>query len=134
MEELIYLEVLDRAGRVRERHRLTQFPVIIGRDYSCDILLDDEYVSPRHLRIEQDAGGLLVAADLESSNGSFVGASTLPVERVNLGAETLLRVGRSHLRLRKPAFPVPAALPLDGTADGSGAGCAAAGSSWFCWR
>ena len=32
---MIFLEVLDRRGRVRERQRLSRFPATVGRSYTA---------------------------------------------------------------------------------------------------
>ncbi len=46
---------------------------VFGRDRSCDVRVDDEYVSPRHCRVWQDANGDLWVVDLGSTNGTWIG-------------------------------------------------------------
>jgi S-DNA-T family DNA segregation ATPase FtsK/SpoIIIE len=56
---------------------------VIGRDVSCDIVLDDPAVSPRHARVTDDGD----VVDLGSTNGTWVG-------------DGLIRIGATQLRVR----------------------------------
>ena len=51
MEGVIFAEVLDRRGQVRQRVRVERFPLTIGRAYSNDLILDDRYGCPQHARV-----------------------------------------------------------------------------------
>lgn len=106
MEEVIYLEVLDRFDRVKERVRLSSFPVEVGRAYSNHVILDDRYVSPCHLRIVRGSDGQIVAEDLSSRNGLFLMPEGTRVRTTPLGLNTQLRIGRTLLRLRTRDCPV----------------------------
>lgn len=111
MEEVIVLEVLERSGRVRERIRLNNFPVTIGRAYDNDIILDDEYVSPRHLVIERDEQGALRAVDLNSENGLYQLPSLARVDALPIATDNRLLVGSTHIQIRRTDFSVaPTAL------------------------
>jgi S-DNA-T family DNA segregation ATPase FtsK/SpoIIIE len=58
------------AGR---RLALTPSGVVIGRDDDCDLVLSDEGVSRRHLRVQPSPGGLRATiTDLDSINGTWV--------------------------------------------------------------
>jgi S-DNA-T family DNA segregation ATPase FtsK/SpoIIIE len=58
------------AGR---RIALTASGVTVGRDPECDLALDDEGVSRRHLRVQTSPGGLrATVTDLESVNGTWI--------------------------------------------------------------
>lgn len=103
---MIVAEVLDKAGRVHERIRLTQFPVSIGRGYGNDIILDDEFVSAAHARIELDEEGQPVVVDLDSENGTFLLPALEKLKRRAVGADTLLRLGHTLIRLRSPDYAV----------------------------
>ena len=39
----LIIEILDRFGKLKERHRIESFPCKIGRDYSNNIIIDDPY-------------------------------------------------------------------------------------------
>lgn len=111
MEEVIVLEVLEKSGKVRERLRLGSFPVTIGRAYDNDIILDDEYVSPRHLLIERDEQGALRAVDLNSENGLYQIPSLQRVDALAIATDNQLLVGGTHIRIRRTDFAVaPTAL------------------------
>ncbi len=106
MDELIVVEVLDRAGRVTERVRLTNFPARIGRGYDCAVIVDDPYVSPHHLSIGRDDGGQLCLVDTQSDNGSYYVADGRRLTRATLQVDTALRIGNTQLRLRRADFAV----------------------------
>ena len=106
MEEMIVLEVLGKSGTVRERTRLTHFPVQLGRAYDNDIILDDEGVSPHHLRIERNAQGVLCVTDLQSENGLYQIPSLRRIDALALESESQLLVGNTHIRLRRSDFAV----------------------------
>lgn len=105
---MIVVEVLNRMGRVRERSQHTSFPVRIGRSYhDNDIVLDDDYVSPEHLVLEQAQDGHVVARDLHSENGLIVLPGRKRVPETVVQGESLLRIGHTILRLRTSAFALP---------------------------
>lgn len=73
--------------------------MIVGRDPSVDIFIDDPKISRQHARIEFDGRDYRVT-DLNSTNGSFLGGRRLApnLPQVWQGEEAL-RVGGAHLRL-----------------------------------
>jgi FHA domain len=109
----LIVEVLDRAGRVRERARVDSFPFVIGRSYSCGLILDDRFVSPEHLRLERDPDGALWAEDLASTNGTFDARTNTRSARVVIEPDTRLRAGSTVLRFRSTDYPVEPAAPRD---------------------
>ena len=58
---MIFLEVLDRRGRLLDRHRIDRCPITIGRAYANDVIVDDPYVCPTHLRLLRTDPGLPAA-------------------------------------------------------------------------
>jgi len=106
MEAAIILEILDRFGKVRERHKLEQFPVRIGRSYSNDIVLDDPYISPEHIEILRDGEGNLLITDLKSENGLFSLHPLARHEVLSIGGKQRIRIGHTDIRLRPLDFPV----------------------------
>ena len=108
-EQVIVAEILDKSGRVHERLRLTRFPVSIGRGYGNDLILDDDFVSAEHARIELDETGQAVLTDLNSYNGSFLLPQLEKIRRLPLGSDSLVRLGHTLLRLRTPECVVPKA-------------------------
>jgi serine/threonine protein kinase len=71
----------------------------VGRDAVCDIVLEDNLVSRRHLKIDFD-GIQYRVLDLGSTNGSFLGdTKLLPGVAEIWTPEKPLRIGRCWLRL-----------------------------------
>ena len=128
------MEKLDRHGRVaaRERAVLHEYapPFRIGSGYENDLILDDPHVEPAHAVLEFTEGGVQLR-DLETHNGCVLLAARTPQRpraaggaparvtaraasgaRIPLGAETIVRVGASRLRLRDESYTPQPALPL----------------------
>lgn len=105
MEAPIIIEILDRFGKVKERSKLSKFPVRIGRAYSNDIILDDQYVSPEHIEILLDGDGHILVNDLKSENGVY---TLHPIKRhdvVEAEENLRIRIGHTDIRLRSETYP-----------------------------
>lgn len=76
--------------------------LVVGRDPDAGLVVDDDTVSERHLRVRN-----LRVEDLGSTNGTQVE----PGGRLRIGATTL------ELRhtMGEPAVPLPPPMPIDGT-------------------
>ena len=70
--------------------------VVMGRDPSCDVVLDDPKCSRRHAIFEEVPEGISIR-DNESANGVYVNGAR--VERVILKPEDHVRLGTSEIRL-----------------------------------
>jgi hypothetical protein len=70
--------------------------MVIGRDDSANLVIDDPTVSRRHLMLRREAGGW-VALDLRSTNGTYVNGWR--IERARLGPADELQVGDTRLRI-----------------------------------
>lgn len=97
---MIFLEVLDRRGRVTSRHRIDRLPATIGRAYGNEVILDDPFVCPRHLRLVRAGDGQVIAEDLDSVNGTYRDPGGERVASVALGADERLRLGQTVVRVR----------------------------------
>ena len=64
-----FIDVIDASGK-SERIILSENPVVVGRSQSCNITVDDVYISGRHVEFWQDAVGNCFGRDLNSSNGT----------------------------------------------------------------
>ncbi|MHA1536703.1 MAG: FHA domain-containing protein [Alphaproteobacteria bacterium] len=53
--------------------------LVVGRDGSCDIVLDDSSVSRWHVKLDVDEEGACRLTDLGSTNGTFVFKNREPV-------------------------------------------------------
>ena len=100
---------------------------VVGRDPDADIHIDDEGVSWNHLEIES-RGGVLMATDLDSRNGTALNGEPLDRPRRLRDGDTLI-VGGHRLEVSDPVpgraggpWPLP---PCDraqrrGAGNGSG--------------
>lgn len=83
---------------------------VVGRDPDADLHIDDEAVSWNHLEIE-NRGGVLMATDLDSRNGTALNGEPLDRPRRLRNGDTLIIGGhRLEVSLR-PATPVGATVP-----------------------
>ena len=98
MERVVFVEILDRRGRVRERTRVESFPATVGRAYSNDVIVADRYVSPTHVAIRETEEGELVVEDAGSVNGIHRPGRAEPVEIVPLESGLRLRLGETMVR------------------------------------
>jgi hypothetical protein len=106
MDEVIWVEVLSRHRDIIHRHRCAGPEIFVGRGYDNDVVVDDPYVAARHLRIARDPLGSLVAEDLGSVNGLFLGKSRQRQERILIDGGEAIRVGHTFLRVRDPHHKV----------------------------
>jgi predicted component of type VI protein secretion system len=72
----------------------------VGRDPEADVTIDDEAVSWQHLEIES-RGGVLMAADLDSRNGTALNGEPLDRPR-RLRDGDVLTVGEYRLEISDP--------------------------------
>jgi hypothetical protein len=106
MDEVIWVEILSRQLSVIARHRCAGPEIRIGRGYENDIVLDDPSVAAAHLRIARNGDGVLMAEDLGSANGLYIGSTKQRVRRVAIDGEQPLRIGNTLLRFREPGYAV----------------------------
>ena len=91
--QLVVIEGPDmgRAVQLDEEER------IVGSGADCDLVLQDQRVSRRHLAVRRQEHGFLVR-DLESSNGTLYEGSSITEAMVPVGAT--LKLGRTFLRIQ----------------------------------
>jgi DNA-binding NtrC family response regulator len=68
---------------------------VIGSSDSCDLVIDDPYVSSTHCTLERRPGGALLVRDRGSRNGTHVDGN--PVEGAELRVGSYLQLGRTTL-------------------------------------
>ena len=112
MEPLAFIEVLARDGEVAARHPVYRWPVTAGRGYHADVIIDDAFVAPLHVRIEPAAHGRFSVADLQSVNGISLLPSEQRVAAAEAGPDDIVRLGRTQMRIRAPSYAVRPELPL----------------------
>jgi hypothetical protein len=108
----IVVEVLDRHGAVTQRVRVERFPAVIGRAYTCDVILDDRHVDAQHARLALTETGGLVIEDLGSVNGLRLAGSASRTASCEVSGGTVVRLGQTTVRIVAADQPVPPALPL----------------------
>jgi hypothetical protein len=106
MDEVIWVEVLSRHRDVVARYRCAGPVVTIGRAYDNDVVVDDPYVAPRHIRIVRDPAGRLVAEHLGSTNGLYAGHGRERQERIVLDGIHPIRIGHTLLQVRDAYYKV----------------------------
>lgn len=74
---------------------------VIGRDPTCEVVLDEPAVSRRHSEIEWTYQGYVIH-DLGSSNGTFV--NSVEIEEALLSEDDLIEVGLVQMRFRRPGW------------------------------
>ena len=90
--KLIFLE-----GESPREYLISQQERFLGRDASSDIVLDDDQVSGRHIRIGYEGGEFRVR-DLGSTNGTFVNGERIGGS-VILKNEDLVKIGGTIIKL-----------------------------------
>ena len=79
--------------------RLQLVPEVrIGRSDSCELVLNDDYVSSMHAELTHQGEGKWLLKDLGSTNGTYVNAERIN-EPVIVGVEDVIRVGEVQMRL-----------------------------------
>lgn len=113
METLALLELLDRDGSVRRYLEVKQWPVRIGRDIHCDLVLDDVHVAAEHAQISmqhsdgEDLPGRLQLTAGPSINGvQLQGSHLVPGQSCPLQSGDEWQLGRTRMRLRLASAPL----------------------------
>ena len=98
--------LLDSATRRARAHWIKSPPVTIGRDPSCQILINDPSISRRHCQFTVDAEGSLIVRDLGSKNGVYVEQRRVD-KKVVVRPGMIVQIGAVSLR---PEWTEQAAL------------------------
>jgi pSer/pThr/pTyr-binding forkhead associated (FHA) protein len=87
--------LLDSGTGRASAHWILSLPVIVGREPSSDIMINDPSISRRHCQFTLGAEGALLVRDLGSKNGVYVDEKRVskaiirPGEVVQIGAVSL---------------------------------------------
>ena len=104
------IEVRGRGGQLLERHRTWATEVRVGRALDNDLILEDEYVSPHHLRLRRAEDGWRFE-DLDSLNGVQRTRGISPDGTLRSGAE--IQLGQTTLHVYEDTHEAAPARPLD---------------------
>jgi hypothetical protein len=104
-----FVEVVDRGGTVRQRINVGHQPLVIGRGYDSDVIVDDAYLCPHHVRVWLDENNRLQVQDLASVNGLSTKRHGERVAELRLETGQNCYIGWTALRFRSTSSPVPPA-------------------------
>lgn len=90
---LVTLRIIDGPERGKIYDQLST-PISIGREEGNMIRLNDERVSRFHMKIYEN-GGVVIAADLDSTNGTSVNGEQVQVWEIKPG--DMISIGRSAI-------------------------------------
>ncbi len=103
-DTVLLIERIDGRCRVLQRERFVldsaRPGVTIGRGVEADVVLDDPYVAPVHVRVTAGADGRFGVDDLGSANGVMIRGERRKGACGVVSAGDTLQVGRTLLRLR----------------------------------
>lgn len=90
--------IIIRGTPQGHRHFLTMPEMVIGRDNSADIVLNDQSVSRKHAKLTKE-GDKVKLTDLGSSNGTVLnGKKISPGDSAYLTKEDMVKLGNSILK------------------------------------
>jgi pSer/pThr/pTyr-binding forkhead associated (FHA) protein len=92
------LQVRVKQGSDETVHKLSgdTESFTVGKDATCDLVIQDRFISSRHLKVTR-RDGLFHVLDANSTNGTWMGS--MRVFEVEVGLPTALRVGETELVL-----------------------------------
>jgi len=103
---LLVIEILDRFGKIKERHRIKNFPCSIGRDYNNNIIIDDPYISPTHITINTAELNTFSIDDNDSKNGLFSLQPFTKKQSITIKNDSRIRIGHTDIRFRFTDHPI----------------------------
>ncbi len=88
---------ITNGPRTGSQADVTAGTVLIGRGADCQLILDDDYVSTRHARVETGDSGLYIE-DLGSTNGTYVNGLRITAP-TTITLQDTVRIGKTVLKL-----------------------------------
>lgn len=100
--------VILRGRRKGRDFRIEKDVSVLGRDGTCDYIIEDDLVSRQHVRLRNDAGKYTIH-DLGSGNGTFLNGKAISKSPLEDG--DVFQVGDSYILFKeaKPRVPLQAA-------------------------
>jgi signal transduction histidine kinase len=95
--------ILRREGETVDEIEMAGETMVLGRDRSCDVVLDDKTVSRRHARLTSKPDSVTIE-DLESRNGTYVSGKRIIKHVISPG--DAIAIG--GFRITFEGIPVPA--------------------------
>jgi hypothetical protein len=109
MSGVIFVEELDRAGKVERRHQVRGATARIGRGYGNAVILDDNRLAAEHLEVTLDTDDTLRLRALDANHPFWLNGK--PSLQAPLDQEMVIIAGDTRLRFRTPAYQVAAIQP-----------------------
>ncbi|MGA7614125.1 MAG: FHA domain-containing protein [Thermoanaerobaculia bacterium] len=103
--------VVEKRGELLRDEVFPGDLIVVGRDPACDLLLDDSFVSARHLVIRHDADARDFRLFDQSVNGTFYDDQR--VSTLRFDAPTRIRIGNFALTLIPVRHSDTAEAPVD---------------------
>ena len=91
------ITLVNHIGDETISHKFVAPELLVGRDKSCDLVLDEKTVSAEHVRLSYHHGSWWVE-DLHSRNGTFLNLELLDTQAVLTSGDEL-QVGQEKLRI-----------------------------------
>ena len=89
--------MVNHIGDETISHKFVAPELLVGRDKSCDLVLDEKTVSAEHVRLSYHHGSWWVE-DLHSRNGTFLNLELLDTQAVLTSGDEL-QVGQEKIRI-----------------------------------
>ncbi|HYO52911.1 sigma 54-interacting transcriptional regulator [Archangium sp.] len=103
-------QVRIKQGADETLQKLSGDSLTVGKDPSCDLVIQDPFISGRHLKVTRRDGHFHVV-DTNSTNGTWLGP--VRIFEVQVGLPTTLRLGQTDLTL-EPVAPARRELSFHG--------------------
>ncbi len=94
--------IIEASSPAMHKTRLYTFDkdeVVIGRSFACDVIVEDDFVSPEHIKINLVKNGAYEVKDLGSENGTSIRKAVIHEEAVTLKSGQSCKIGKTRLRI-----------------------------------
>ena len=95
----VIVQISDKSGVRLERVNLGTAGVSIGRAWNNNVILQDKYVDPDHLQLSLGEGGIVMIADLATTNGSVLSGRSLSGEAKPYRLGDPIKIGDTTLQI-----------------------------------
>jgi hypothetical protein len=107
----LVVEITDKQGVRIDRVSVDANGISIGRAWNSDVIIQDRFIDPDHLRLSLNQEQLIVIDDVSSTNGSRLAGKTLGGSSRLYRFGELLTIGDTRIRIfDADTAVVPAAL------------------------
>lgn len=109
--------IVQFSGKIIDTHDLSKPEMIIGREPTCDIAIDNLAISRQHCKIVQSEGVYSIM-DLGSNNGTFINGRKIKVHNLNDRDEIILGKFLLVFEDEHARAKVPSSSAIPALADG----------------